>query len=528
MTAGWWQEGVLYQIYPRSFADSDGDGIGDLRGIIERLDYLEWLGVDGVWLSPITVSPNVDFGYDVADYCDVQPEFGTLADFDEVVAEAGQRGIRILLDFVPNHTSDRHPWFVDARSSRTAWHRDFYVWADPRQDGSPPNNWVSGFGGSAWCPDGVTGQVYLHNFAVEQPDLNWWNEEVREAFDGIQRFWLDRGVAGFRIDMCHMVIKDARLRDNPAATPDDHYVARLLGQRQVYNSNQPEVHDVVRRWRKLADSYDPPRLLLGETVVHDLADLVRFYGNGNDELHLPMNIPFLEADFDAVSLRSIVETTRSLLPPGAWPVWAGSNHDVSRMATRWAGNDPAKARLALLMLMTLRGTPLLYQGDEIGLPDTALEKSDLVDPIGLMLWPDHPGRDPARTPMPWEDRPGAGFTAPGIKPWLPFGDVAARNVTGQRDDRDSILNFARDLIALRRRNPELRLGDYAPIPSPDGVWAWRRGRDVIIALNLADEESSLPIQRGRVAIGTDRRRDGAHVAGRVELSPWEGLVIIDE
>src|SRR2546426_2518092 len=265
MPEPWWKTGVIYQIYPRSFADSDNDGVGDLAGIVERLDHLAWLGVDAIWVCPITVSPDTDWGYDVVDYCAVQPVLGTLEDVDKLVAEAGARGIRVLLDLVPNHTSDQHPWFVDARSSRRAPHRDFYVWADPKPDGSPPNNWRSSFGGPAWTSDPVTGQSYLHNFLSTQPDLNWWDEEVRDAFDRILRFWFDRGVAGFRIDVCHQIVKDAQLRDNPPAEPGDHPYVLAHGQRKVYNAERPEAHDVLRRWRAIAEEYDPPRVLLGET-----------------------------------------------------------------------------------------------------------------------------------------------------------------------------------------------------------------------------------------------------------------------
>jgi alpha-glucosidase len=392
----WWQRGVLYQIYPRSFADSNGDGIGDIRGVIERLDHLAWLGVDGIWLSPVYPSPNADWGYDVADYCDVDPALGTLDDLDDLIKAAGDRDIRLLLDLVANHTSDQHPWFRDALSSRDARHRDWYVWADPRPDGSPPNNWASGFSGSAWSLHEPTGQYVLHNFAPGQPDLNWWNDEVRDAFDEIQQFWYDRGVAGFRLDVAQMLIKDAELRDNPPATENDGIVAQLLGQRMVYNGNRPETHEILQRWRKVADSNDPARVLVGETVVHDLHDLARFYGTGSDELHLALNVPFLESFFDAGWLRHIVGSTESLLPSDAWPLWSGSNHDTSRMATRWAANDPAKIRLAILMVLTLRGTPLLYQGDEIGLPDGPITEADLRDPVGLRLWPMHPGRDPGR------------------------------------------------------------------------------------------------------------------------------------
>ncbi|MGH9078998.1 MAG: alpha-amylase family glycosyl hydrolase, partial [Acidimicrobiales bacterium] len=279
----WWRSAVLYQIYPRSFRDSDGDGIGDLPGIIDRLDHLQWLGVGGVWLSPVTVSPNADWGYDVADFCAVDPAFGTLDDVDRLIAEAGRRGIRVLLDLVPNHTSEEHPWFVDARSGRDARHRQYYVWADPRPGGSVPNNWVSSFGGPAWTLDEATGQYYLHNHLRQQPDLNWWDDEVRDAFDGIIGFWLDRGVAGFRIDVCNVIVKDARLRDNPPAQDTDPLDVRLFGQRPVYNSNRPEVHEVLRRWRRLVDGYQGG-LLLGETPVPELTTLAEYYGSG-DELH---------------------------------------------------------------------------------------------------------------------------------------------------------------------------------------------------------------------------------------------------
>ena len=291
----WWHSAVLYQVYIRSFADADGDGQGDLAGLRRHLDHLAWLGVDGLWLSPVGPSPNADWGYDVADYCAVHPDYGTLEDLDALIAEAGRLGIRILLDLVPNHTSDKHAWFEDARSSAASAHRAFYVWADPGPDGGPPNNWVSTFGGPGWTLDEDSGQYFLHNFLPEQPDLNWWSDEVRDAFDGILRFWWDRGVAGFRIDVCNMIIKDAQLRDNPPATEDDPFVMQMFGQRPLYNSNQPEVHDVLRRWRAIAESYDPPRVLLGETNVEQLDILASFYGTGADELHLAFNFPFIEA-----------------------------------------------------------------------------------------------------------------------------------------------------------------------------------------------------------------------------------------
>ena len=310
----WWRDGVLYQIYPRSFADSDGDGIGDLRGILARLDHLEWLGVDGIWLNPTMPSPNDDWGYDVSDYRAVHPDLGTLADLDALVAAAGERGIVVLLDLVPNHTSDRHEWFADAASGRDARRRDFYVWADPRPDGSPPNNWRSNFGGSAWQLHAPTGQYYLSNFLPSQPDLNWWNDDVREEFDDVLRFWFARGIAGFRIDVCHAIVKDRELRDDPAATPDDHPLIRKRGHKQAFSMNRPEVHDVLRRWRALADGQDPQRILVGETYVLDLDGLMPYYGQGEDELQLAFNFLFVHSELEADSLRAIVEGVEEKLP----------------------------------------------------------------------------------------------------------------------------------------------------------------------------------------------------------------------
>ncbi|MDX6676020.1 MAG: alpha-glucosidase, partial [Solirubrobacteraceae bacterium] len=342
MPESWWRDGVLYQIYPRSFADSDGDGIGDLAGIRERLDHLRWLGISGIWLNPTMPSPNDDWGYDVADYCAVHPDLGTLEDLDALIAAAGERGIRVLLDLVPNHTSDRHPWFADALTGRDARHRDFYVWAPPRPDGGPPNNWVSNFGGSAWTFHEPTGEYYLSQFLPSQPDLNWWNEEVRARFDEILRFWFDRGVAGFRIDVCHAIVKDRELRDDPPVTATDHRELRHRKVKPVYSANRPELHDVLRRWRALTDGRTTPDaqtpILVGETYVLELDELMPFYGTGSDELHLAFNFLFVHADLDAAQMRDIVEGVEAGLPPDAWPVYTGSNHDAGRLATRWASD----------------------------------------------------------------------------------------------------------------------------------------------------------------------------------------------
>jgi alpha-glucosidase len=471
----WWQRAVIYQVYVRSFADSDGDGVGDLRGIVEHLDYLAWLGVDALWLSPVSVSPDRDWGYDVADYTSVQPEFGGMAALDELLEQAGKRGLRVIIDIVPNHTSDRHRWFEESRASRDSARRDWYVWADPKPDGSPPNNWRSTFGGApAWTLDEGTGQYYLHNFLPEQPDLNWWNEDVRAVFDDILRFWLDRGIAGFRIDVAHGIVKDRELRDNP-----DPAVS-------TYNANRDDVHDVLKRWRRVVDEYEPERVLLGETWVMELDRLARFYGTGDDELHLAFNFPFTFSELNADALRHVVEATEAALPERAWPVWMLSNHDIVRFPTRMAGGDERKARAALFVLLALRGTPVLYYGDELGMPQAVVPREEQRDMAG---------RDGARTPLPWN----------GVwsEPWLPLRAEVA-SVAAQRAEASSFLSHCRRLIAERRDNPDLVVGEYKTLPAPDGVWAFRRGEDTTVAVNLSDDAAELD--------------DGLRVA------PWQGVI----
>jgi alpha-glucosidase len=504
VSEAWWRDGVFYQVYPRSFADANDDGIGDLAGLTGKLDYLQWLGVTAVWLNPINPSPNVDWGYDVTDYTGVHPDLGTLEDMDALVEEAGRRGIRVLLDLVPNHTSDRHPWFQDALAGGR--YRDFYVWTEE------PNNWLSNFGGSAWTRDEASGQHYLNNFLPSQPDLNWWNEEVREAFDDVLRFWYERGIAGFRIDVCHAIVKDRELRDDPAATPDDHPKVRERGTRQVFSMNRPEVHDVLKRWRALSD---PDKVLVGETYVLELDQLIPYYGTGEDQLHLAFNFLFVHSDLDAAQLRPLVEAIEEKLPAGAWPVWTGSNHDAGRLATRWAGGDEAKARAALLMLLTLRGTPFLYYGDELALPDAELDPAKALDPVPHRTGDPSRNRDECRTPMQWDGGPGAGFTD-GAEPWLPFADD--RSVAAQREDPGSTLHLVRDLIALRRERTDLREGGYEAV---DGAaWVYRRGEGTVVALNLSDSPVSVDLT-GPVLVGTDRSR--ASFDGR--LAPWEGVVV---
>jgi alpha-glucosidase len=518
----WWRDGVLYQIYPRSFADSNGDGIGDLKGITARLEHLEWLGIEGIWLNPTFPSPNEDWGYDVSDYKGVHPDLGTLEDLDELIAEAGARGIRILLDLVPNHTSDRHPWFQDALSGRDARYRDFYVWADPAPDGGPPNNWISNFGGPAWTWHEPTGQYYLNQFLPSQPDLNWWSEELREAIDDVLEFWFARGVAGFRIDVCHAIVKDRELRDDPVPGPDDHPHIVKRGLKQVYSMNRPELHDVLRRWRELAGAQEPERILVGETYVLSLDQLIPFYGNGQDELHLAFNFLFVHSDLRAEEMRANVEGVEAMLPPGSWPVWTGSNHDAKRFPTRWAGGDPGRTRAAMVILLALRGTPFLYYGDEIGMPDVPLDPQAALDPVARRMDDPEENRDVCRTPMQWDNSPGAGFTDGG-EPWLPFGDLSL-NVSDQREDPGSVLHLVRDLIALRRDRADLRGGAYETLPAPEGAWAWRRGEDTVAAVNLSDAPVEIDVD-GRILIGTDRSRDGEQIGGPLRLGPWEAAVV---
>jgi alpha-glucosidase len=467
----WWRGGVLYQIYPRSFADSNGDGVGDLAGIRARLDYLEWLGVDGIWLNPTFPSPNKDWGYDVSDYCAVHSELGTLADLDGLVAEARERGIRILLDLVPAHTSDRHEWFLESRSSRESPRRDWYIWRDEADEQE------SVFGGQAWTLDERTKQYYHHLFLAQQPDLNWVNGEVRDAFDEILRFWFERGIAGFRIDVVHELVKD----------PPDR-------------PNLPEIHAVLQGWRRLADAYDPRRVLLGETWVLELERMAAFYGGGEDELHLAFNFPFMFAGLDP-AVADIVAQTYELLPPAAWPVWALSNHDVARFPTRICDEDDAKVKTALLFLLGLRGTPVLYFGDEIGMRQVEIPPERVLDVHE---------RDGARTPMPWGD-------AEWRDPWLPLGGNVT-SVADQREEPGSVLRFCRELLALRRERDDLVSGAYAPLMTPAGMWAWQRGEGTAVAVNLSDDAVRTGLG-GRVLLSTGNRDDPG------TLEPWEGVVL---
>ena len=483
----WWERGVVYQIYPRSFQDSDGDGVGDLPGIERRLDYVAALGVDAIWLSPIFPSPMADFGYDVADYVGIEPMFGTLEDFDRLLAAANARGLKLLLDFVPNHSSDQHPWFLESRSSKHNPKRDWYIWQPPAPDGGPPNNWISDFGGSAWTWDERTGEYYLHAFLKQQPDLNWRNPELRNAMFDAMRFWLDRGVDGFRIDVLWHIVKAEGFPDNPP-NPGWH---EGRGQRdmliQRHSTDQPEAHAIAAEMRKLADSYGE-RLLVGEIFLPN-DRLAAWYGTPDrPEVHLPFNFALIENPWDAEVIGRLIADYEASLPPGGWPNWVFGSHDAARIAARVG--EP-QARVAAMLLLTLRGTPTLYQGDELGIGEVAIPPERIRDPRELREPGLGLGRDRSRTPMPWSgDELNAGFS--NAEPWLPLnGDWRSRNVAAQEADRGSMLWLYRDLLLLRRQRPALSLGDYNAVASRGDLLAYDRvhgdGR-LRIVLNLGDRE----------------------------------------
>jgi len=488
----WWKHGVIYQIYPRSFQDSDGDGIGDLQGVIDRLDYLNdgterSLGIDAIWFSPTFPSPMADFGYDVSDYEDVHTDFGDLATMDRLIDEAHKRGIRVILDFVPNHTSSEHPWFLESRSSRDAAKRDWYVWRDAKPEGSPPNNWIAAFGGPAWEWDQTTHQYYLHSFLKEQPDLNWRNPEVEERMHDVLRFWLRRGVDGFRIDVMGSILKDPELRDNPPQTnPRYRELAQTLLQIHEYDRNWPDVIDAVRDMRRVMDEF-PERMTVGE-VFGPPEQIVKYYGtDGHDGLHLAFNFPFVrvrDERWNAEHMRRAVDAFEGALTPGAWPNHVFGNHDVERFISRVNadGRGQERARVAALLLLTLRGTPFIYYGEEIGMEAGDVPGEQLQDPARFFAR----GRDPERTPMQWT-RSGDFTTG---KPWLPYSNLA-RNVADESGDPGSLLSLYRRLIWFRRGSDALRWGDYQPLDGvPDGVFAYTRtaGDDrLLTVLNFANE-----------------------------------------
>ncbi|MEJ5311913.1 MAG: alpha-amylase family glycosyl hydrolase [Anaerolineae bacterium] len=546
----WWQRGVVYQIYPRSFKDTTGNGVGDLQGVIEKLDYLRDLGIDALWLSPFYPSPMADFGYDVADYCDVDPLFGDLATFDRLVAEAHRRGLKIIIDWVPNHTSDQHPWFIESRSSRDNPKRDWYIWRDPAPHrgeeqgseplpplgggrvGGPPNNWGSFFGGPAWTYDELTGQYYLHQFCKEQPELNWRNPQVKAAMFDTLRFWLKRGVDGFRMDVIGLIIKDKDLHDNPpnpnapANLPANDLFSRLL---QVYNMDQDDVHPVIREIRGVLDEYDD-RCGIGE-LWGPLDRWVKYYGEHGEELHLPFNFRLMDGmTWNAGQMRAVVDALEAALPDFAWPNYVLGNHDRTRLATRFGGE--AQARVAAMLLLTLRGTPTIYYGEEIGMEDVPIPPEKIQDPQGINLGPER-SRDVCRTPMQWDAGPNAGFSPAGVETWLPLAaDYATRNVAVLTADPKSILTLYRRLLHLRRATPALYGGSYRPLDvAYADVYVYLRedgARRYLVALNFAAAPRTLAIPgetAGRIVLSTHLDREEAVSLDALALRANEGVLI---
>ena len=542
----WWKDGVVYQIYPRSFQDSNGDGVGDLEGVIQRLDYLNdgtpaSLGVDAIWLSPIYPSPMADFGYDVSDYCAIDPVFGDLGAFDRLVAEAHRRGIRIILDMVFNHTSERHPWFLDSRSSRSSRRRDWYLWRAPKPGGKPPNNWQAAFGGSGWEWDEATGQFYYHSFLKEQPDLNWGNPELRRAVHDSMRFWLDRGVDGFRLDVVHFFGKDREFRDNPRGLTG--FTKGLISYdryKHLYDRDRPEVHEVFREMRKLTDAY-PDRMMVGETPYELGAEVATSYlGDGSDELHLAFYFKFLLARWSARGYRERLERLYRAIPEKGWPCWVLNNHDMPRSTGRlslpWEGDETRRnrARAAAMILLTLRGTPFLYYGEELGMRNGRIPREAIQDPMGKRYWPVYRGRDMARTPMQWDHTASAGFSS--AAPWLPLNPDHDRvNVAAQAADPRSVLSFYRELVWLRKNTRALQSGSLQWTEGlPESCLGFQRslGTDtfqVLVNFSKAPVRFPAPCGAGSCRIVLSSHPEpvpqASLEAGQIRLRGLEGLIL---
>lgn len=534
----WWKGGVIYQVSVASFRDSDGDGMGDLRGIVDRLDYLNdgtprSLGVDAIWLTPVHASPMADFGYDVSDYFSINPRFGDLTDFDELLDACHARGVKVIMDMVLNHTSVEHPWFVESRSSRDNPRRDWYIWRDGRSPGRPPNRWLAVVEGSAWEWDEATRQFYYHAFLPEQPDLNWRNPEVREALFGVLRFWLERGVDGFRLDLVNYLYEDGLLRDNP----------RKLGlrpydwQRHLYDRSQPESLEAARELRRLTDTY-PGRMMMGEVYTDDPMEAVAYLGDGTDSLHLSFYLDFALRKWRAEEFRASVDWLEERIPAAGWPCYYLNNHDLPRTYTRLGrgGDAEARAKVAAAMLLTLRGTPIVYYGEEIGMPQSRVPRKKMMDPIGKKFWPLPVGRDGARTPMQWSAGRHAGFSE--AEPWLPVDpSYAERNVERQDADPSSLLNWYRRLIHLRREKPALRAGSYRPIEGvPRGVFAYLRELEeerVAVLLNFTPRAVSLSVREGGLegrlwttVLSSDGEEGALHRGQAIELRPYQALILL--
>ncbi|HEY0100419.1 MAG TPA: alpha-amylase family glycosyl hydrolase [Pyrinomonadaceae bacterium] len=537
----WWKRAVFYEIYPRSFKDSDGDGIGDLNGITSKLDHLAALGVDAIWITPFYPSPQVDFGYDVSDYENVDPQFGTLRDFDRLVAAAHKRKIKVVIDFVLNHTSDQHPFFIESRSSRTSAKRDWYIWHDPKPGGGRPNNWSSSFGPVAWTLDERTGQYYYHYFYTQQPELNWRNPEVERRMLETVRFWLRRGADGFRLDAVNYLYEDPQLRDNPVLKELRFGSTTEYEQEKKYNRDLPEVQDAMVRLRAFNDSVNPESVLIGEAYVPKWEELMRYYGPSNNGVHLPFNFFLVmepaRTQLKASVFRDVIAASERALA-GRWTTYVLSNHDIPRAYDRLGDgqhNDQI-AKLLATMLLTLRGSPFLYYGEEIGMLTTEPKTVEEVrDPVGRRYWPLRKGRDGERTPMQWDATAHAGFTT-GV-PWLPVPPSArTRNVVAQTADGSSLLNFYKQLIRLRRRSPALLDGDYRSIGADPHVYAYLRrapGQTVLVALNMSADNRTFQLGDAAPAKASALRvrlsnaaRTGERISGReLRLAPFEAVVL---
>jgi len=522
----WWKTGIIYQIYPRSFKDGNGDGTGDLEGIISKLDYLSWLGIDIIWISPVYPSPMADFGYDISDYTAIDPIFGDMRIFDRLLHAIHSRGMKLIMDLVPNHTSAEHAWFKESRSSRDNPKRDWYIWRPPRTDGSPPNNWLAAFGGSAWEWDSLTNEYYLHSFLKEQPDLNWWNDEVVDAMTDVMRFWLDRGVDGFRIDVLWHLIKDRHLRDNP---PNPAYMPHMATYEQllpVYSTDQPEVHDIVRRFRSTMEAY-PERVMIGEIYL-PVDRLVAYYGQDSKGVHLPFNFQLIFLPWSAPDISLAINQYEGALPADGWPNWVLGNHDQVRIASR-IGYEQSK--IAAMLLLTLHGTPTIYYGEEIGMKDVPIPAQEIQDPMGLNMPDKYLSRDPARTPMQWDQSEYAGFS--GVKPWLRVSSSYERiNVLSEKEDRYSFLTLYKKLIALRQSEPSLHSGNYIPVGNTNQWLAYKRQyaghKSFLIVLNFTHRpcyfypEGEL---RGHIVAATSPQAEGGPFNSGIDLNGDEGVII---
>jgi len=527
----WWRGGVIYQIYPRSFQDTNGDGIGDLPGILRRIDYLASLGVDCIWLSPIFPSPQADMGYDVSNYTDIDPLFGTLQNFDSLIERAHALGMKIIIDQVISHTSDHHPWFQESRVSRTNARNDWYVWADPLPDGSPPNNWLSVFGGSSWEWNPTRGQYYLHNFLISQPDLNFHNRDVQDALLDTMRFWLERGVDGFRLDTVNFYFHDQKLRSNPPVRRSANQVPAVNPydmQDHIYSKTQMENLDFLKRLRSLMDEF-PGTTTVGEVGDADRAvEIMAAYTAGGDKLHMCYSFEFLGEQFGPEHFRSRVEGFFKAGPDG-WPCWSFSNHDVMRHVSRWAKHGVSAAavgRQMAALLLTLKGTACLYQGEELGLTETDLMFEELTDPRGIRFWPEDKGRDGCRTPIPWDaGEPPNGFTTG--TPWLPVKpQQSALNAAGQEDDQSSMLNFYRRILQWRKQHPVLRSGEISFIDTAEPVLAFRRtgpDGDMTCVFNLSPEPVTLDLSGVPPAL--DAMSEAAELNGNSLVLAGSGYAI---